>query len=209
MWLHERNVAAQALANIRTEVAHDIGVEQAVRRRTPCILQRLAEVGHILDDPDARLDPVRSPIWIGPSPVGDTPRTRYEAASSAGRLALLDPDDQRTIANFYTDFVEFDEAERQQSAAFAQLRSLTTMRSAIPDADRARLRGALQEARRAAFVISVDAQVFGEAARRWAIRPDDVAMGRLGNLAYSSCIPLRTPPAEAAARIASPFGLPE
>lgn len=113
-WLHERHVAADALASIRAEVAHDVGVEQAVRGRIPCTIGRLAEVGRILDDPDSRLDPARLPIWIGPIPIGDMLRTRYEAASSAGRLALLAPDDQRLISDFYADFAEFDSAERQQ-----------------------------------------------------------------------------------------------
>ena len=208
-WLHERHVAAEALASVRTEIAHDVGVEQAEQRRIPCISQRLSEVSRILDDPQASLDPVRAPIWIGPSPIGDMPRARFDAANSAGRLVLLTPEDQRKIADFYTNFVEFDVMERQQSAAFAQLRSLTTMRGPVSDADRARLRGALQEARQSTFIMLLDAENFGKAARSWGLQPDNVPMGRLGNLAYSVCVPLRTSPEKAAALIKSHFGLPD
>ena len=206
-WLHERNVAAEARASIRAEIVHNLQAYRSMQVAEPCIRHRLAQVGELLADPAVRLDPKHSPLWIGSTSTIDMDRARFQAASAAGRIALLTPDDQQRISEFYANFDEFEQYERQLFAAFADLRGLEGIQGAIAPPDRARLSGSLQQARAAAYILHIDARIELEVAQAWQLGiPASVGVP---GIMQSPCLPIHTRREVAEARLASEFGQPE
>ncbi len=197
-WAHDRSVAREAQASLRSEITANL---RAVARREtiePCIQHRLREITGYLDAASQSEAP-SPPSWIGAPFNLLTKHTALQAAQSAGRFVLLGETEKDNAAILYADFDDFNEAGIREWYAWAQLRSLTGIRGHLSDADVARLRSAVQEARAADWFIRIDDAEIADYALRMRI-----SMPRLlASQKYQSasvCLAMNTPYAEAAAR---------
>ncbi len=196
-WAHDRTVAREAQASLREEIAGNL---RAVARRDtiePCIQRRLREISGYLDAVQQSKAPP-PPSWIGAPFNLLTKHTALQAAQSAGRFVLLGDTEKSNAAILYVDFDDFNEAGLREWYAWAQLRSLTGIRGHLSDADVARLRSAVQEARAADWFIRIDDAEAADYAHQMGI-----SMPRLQAQKYQSasvCLAMNTPYAEAAAK---------
>ena len=90
---HDRSIAAETRADVTDELNSDlmsIALRQSIE---PCIERRLGELRAILAEWE-RTGTFTAPRWVSQSPPIEIELSRYDAALSAGRLALLSGDEQ-------------------------------------------------------------------------------------------------------------------
>lgn len=198
---NDRLAAQEARKNIRAELAVNIGRMQSADERTPCLNGRLDEIALFLDQ--ARkghsLTDVR---WIGRPPVWDMEDARWQAATSAGRSSLFNPDEQAAIADVYSLMADYQGQVRIEEEAWAKLRGLAGLER-LTEARDADLSDALQQARYSQWVLNIDSKQAQAAAKRLGIEAKPVPPS-LSPL----CIPTSVSPAEALKRLGTEYGEP-
>lgn len=182
-------------AGLRQEARDTIGEEisqnlDAFRRRGEiqgCIDRRLVELEPLIVDP-AHAARLPRPLWVGRPQVWNVTQSRWEAATSGARTALLAPREQARFGDVYDGFRVFEAAQTVEQLAWARLRTLETL-PRVDDASRWALVAALHEARYANFRIKVAMAQTRELAEAAGLRT-----GRLpyGEGSRSICIALAT-----------------
>ena len=192
--LSHRSEAQEARDNIRAELALNIGRMQNADGRTPCKTRRLNEISDFIKKARSGRS-LADVTWIGRPPVWDMQTSRWQSAAASGRISLFAPDEQAGIADLYTLMTDYQAEERVEQAAWAELRGLEGL-TALSDARDASLSDALQEARYAQWLLSIDSEQAQEVARRIGIRGKPIA-------AYLSplCIPTNVTRDEALKRL--------
>ncbi len=153
--LHDHSLRNDAREAIRGELGENL---DDFRRRDAiqdCIDKRLVQVEALLVSAPLG-EKLPRPLWIGRPQVWSVVDSRWAAATSGARTALLSPDEQAGYAEVYSGMRAFDEAQRIEQFAWARLRSLETLPALDVDS-RGRLVEALQDARYANFRIRVAA----------------------------------------------------
>ncbi len=198
---NDRLAAQEARKNIRAELAVNIGRMQSADERTPCLNGRLVEIALFLDGA-RRGRPLANVRWIGRPPVWDMEDARWQAATSAGRSSLFNPDEQAAIADVYSLMADYQGQVRIEEEAWAKLRGLAGLER-LTEARDADLSDALQQARYSQWVLNIDSKQAQAAAKRLGIEAKAVAPS-LSPL----CIPTSVSPAEALKRLGSEYGEP-
>jgi hypothetical protein len=164
-----RQDAAEARANLRVEIGTNLGRIQSRLDAQACVLRRLDEVAAYLSSMrDGRRPPRLS--WIGRPHTWTMQDARWHAAASAGSASLLSRDEQAQFAFVYAGTQEFARLEEEEQDAWAQLRALSELRT-ISGVEDAFMVAALQQARYAAWLLSVSGAQTGDAARRIGAEP--------------------------------------
>ena len=164
-----RQEAAEARANLRVEIGTNLGRIQSRLDAQACVLRRLDEVAAYLSSMrDGRRPPRLT--WIGRPHTWTMQDARWQAAASAGRASLLSRDEQAQFAFVYAGTQEFARLEDQEQGAWAQLRALSEL-STISDVQDASMVAALQQARYAAWLLSVSGGQTRDAATRIGAEP--------------------------------------
>lgn len=159
-----RNDAVEAGANLRVEIGTNLGRIQSRLAAQACVQRRLDELAAYLSSVRGGARPPR-PNWIGRPHTWTMQDARWQAEASAGRASLLSRDEQAQYAFVYAGTREFARLEEQEQSAWAQLRALAEL-STISDVQDAAMVAALQQARYAAWLLSVSgAQTTAAAAR--------------------------------------------
>jgi hypothetical protein len=87
-WLNDRKVAADTRAEVTDELNSDL-MSMALRHAVePCVARRLTELRAIVTTWQ-KTGSFETPKWVSQSPPIEIELSRYDAALSAGRLALL------------------------------------------------------------------------------------------------------------------------
>jgi hypothetical protein len=186
--LRDARQAGEARANIREEIATDLGLMDYRATREPCVSRRFDEIESLIDHPSPG-----GPVWIGhPSdfPMRDA---RFHAAEQAGRVALLPTDEQALYAQIYTAFAGYNDALDREQVAVADLRILERPPAMTPEVA-LRLKSALQQARTARWKTETSADWAHRVAKQLGVAaraPSDRFK------IQSICIPLTTPRSEA------------
>ena len=199
--VNDRLAAEEARKNIRAELAVNIGRMQSADERTPCLNGRLDEIAAFLDQArkGRSLANVR---WIGRPPVWDMEDARWQAATSAGRSSLFDPDEQAAIADVYSLMADYQGQVRIEEEAWAKLRGLAGLER-LTEARDADLSDALQQARYSQWILNIDSKQAQAAVNRLGIEAKPVPPS-LSPL----CIPTSVSPAEALKRLGTEYGEP-
>ena len=188
--LNQRSEAREARENVIDEVEQNLDV---FRRRTeiqPCIDRRLDEVEQLIRSAPA---PLPRPLWIGRPQIYEFYTQRWNTASAGGRTSLLAPEQQASLALFYSRFQASEDAEDIEQLAWARLRSLEVMPRLDPAATKDMVE-ALQEARYANWRIRTNGAQAEILAEKAGYKPRDLG---LQLSARSVCVPLRTTRADA------------
>src|SRR3954447_18201268 len=140
--LHDSSTAAETRAEVTDELNSDlmsIALRQSIE---PCIERRLGELRAILAEWE-RTGTFRTPQWVSQSPPIEIELSRYDAALSAGRLALLSGEEQYRIGAVAARVRKFNEWQFAERVPWGRLRALQFGASALSAEDRAAIRSAL------------------------------------------------------------------
>ncbi len=167
--IHRRSEVAEARAGIRDEIAGNVGRVVYRLMVQPCIDQRIAEIGRLLDDAEAT-GALKRPTSLNVPPLWIMDTGRWNGASHAGRVSLLPSEEQDPYTFEYGSFDYFWEMEKGEQLAWARLRALETTRRLTGDG-LLKLRQDLEEARYYNWSIREVAQLIVDKAKEMGVSP--------------------------------------
>jgi len=213
--LNERREAAETRNALTTEIEETLAILELRRLAQPCIDRRLKELRAIVNL-WGRTRSFETPGWVSQAPWFAFSTARFDAAQSAGRLALLSSEEQYRFGLMVASLLDFRDIQQRESEAWSTLRMLQSGPEALSTSDRTAIREALQDASTLNHYaqISVGQRLPQAASFGW--RPD---MKRVqermrqawkdGQFRPSICIPIDTPPEQANREANLIYPLPE
>lgn len=191
--------AAEADADIRSELSQNLGTAQARLTTEACMKRRMDEIAKILAQPLGTTLP--KPLWIGRPQTWGLFDGQWQAAVSSGRASLLPQDRLAAYTNIYGHLRGVYANEHDELMAWSQLRGLERLPS-LDSASAATMNTALQQASAADWEIRLqDTSALGDAAHV-GVKPSLIKGTR------SVCIPLSTTRDKALQQIRDPFDEP-
>lgn len=201
--IHNRQVAAETREAITEEINTNLANVHLRATAESCIARRLAEL-HVLIDEWGRTGDYQTPLWVAQAPTLTINLPHYDAAHSAGRLALLPRDEQFQIGNVISDLRDFQQIQESESEAWPDLRQLQSGAEALSVTDRTVIRQALQRAAYLDYRVRLAIRQSLPAAAAYGFKPDmrrfhDTAkrIWKSGRYTPSICAAIDTPPARA------------
>jgi hypothetical protein len=211
--IHDRRLAEETRSSIRQELQTGLASLSFRRDAEPCVGRRLNEVREVIDG-WGRTGSFKTPRWIGAPPRLGVSLPRYEAASAAGRLALLSSDEQFRFGTVVTGLRTFRDTQVEEASEWAKLRELSAGPEALSATDRSVIRAAMQEASMLDFNMKLGTGQFLALAADYGLHPDVAAFHARAKLTWKTgrfeptvCSAINTPPAVATANSIVP--LPE
>jgi hypothetical protein len=211
--LHDRSTAADTRAEVTDELNSDL-MSMALRQSVePCIDRRLSELRAIVTQWE-KTGSFETPKWVAQSTPVEVELSRYDAALSAGRLALLSGEQQYRMGAVAARIRRFNEWQFADRLAWGRLRALQVGPAALSAEDRAIIRSALQDAATYDYEIKVNTAEALPMARRYGFAPDAKGFREMaptiwpgGKFTPSICASIDTPPEEANKRVVVPLPL--
>jgi hypothetical protein len=211
--LNDRQTAAETRREITDELNSDlmsIALRQSIE---PCIGRRLTELRAILAQWE-QTGSFDAPQWVSQSAPIEVELSRYEAALSAGRLALLSGEEQYRMGAVAARIRRFDDWQFKERVPWGQLRALQFGPKALSAQDRATVRGALQDASTFDYENKVNTAEALTMARRYGFHPDAKGFREFapgvwpgGKFRPSICLSIDTPPEQANKTVVIPLPL--
>jgi hypothetical protein len=201
--VHERNVAEETRRAVTQEIDTNLAALYLRGTAEPCIGRRLSELRALFADWQST-GTFKTPQWVAQAPSLDIDLTRYDAALSAGRLALLPSEDQYHMGEAANALRWLSEVQDRESPLWGRLRALQAGPRALSAGDEAQLRMALQDAATLDFQVQLqENQILPDAARH-GFRPDLTEFRKVVALVWKSgrftpsiCADIDMPPDEA------------
>ena len=213
--LHERGVAAETRDTVREELDTSLNVLKLREAAEPCIGRRLNEIRGLLDQ-WGTTGTFKRPLWIAQAPQWNVDHNRYDAAMSAGRIALLPRDEQYHMGMIVSNLRAFNELENQEQSVWSRLRALQAAPGALSPEDRSMLRIALQDAAGLDYRARITTRQMLPEAASWGFVPDDREFRALvrqvwktGRFTPSICASIDTPPDVANAQTGQVTPIPQ
>lgn len=214
--VNERREAADTRAAMVGEIEETLAVLELRKAAEPCVDRRLLELRAIVEQ-WGRTGTYITPRWVAQPPWFVINNLRFDAAQSAGRLALLSGDEQYRFGLITGSLRDFREIQAREMEAWATLRMLQSGPRALSANDRMAIRIALQEASLLNYRTKV---VIGQAlpiAAGYGWRPDLSRFRRLlmpsawkgGRFTPSVCVRIDTPPDQANREANLTYAMPE
>ena len=201
--VREHTTSAETRSSVRSEIGANLFLLSARAASQVCIDHRLQEIGTILAGAG---DGVPQPhaTWVSRPEFWSLSSSNWQAATGAGRAALLSEDEQRGFGSYYNVFEFLDREQEQEQVAWAQLRALEDWQGPLGPTARFGFTLALQQARYSAYRIRAKSVSLLAEARR-----DRIAIPAR-RLVHSTaiCLPISTTRAEAERVDHSPLGDP-
>lgn len=202
-WLTDRSTAAETRREVRDELNGDL-MSMALRRSAePCIDRRLEELRKIVAEWEQH-GSFETPKWVAQAPVIEIELGRYDAALSAGRLALLSGEEQYRMGAVVNRIRRFEEWQFAERLPWGKLRALQFGKATLSAQDQAAIRMALQDASSMNYEIKVNLAQTLPMARRYGFAPSEKGFRDLasqvwtgGKFSPSICTAIDTPPEEA------------
>ena len=211
--VHDRSTAAQTRAEITDELSSDLMSVVLRRSAEPCVERRLDELRAIVAEWE-RTGAFETPKWVAQAPVIEVELSRYDAAVSAGRTALLAGDEQYRMGAVAVRMAKFNEWQFAERLPWGRLRALQFGATALSAGDRATIREALQDAATMDYEIKVLIAQTLPMARRYGFTPNAKGYREMapqvwagGKFMPSICTPIDTPPQEANKTQRTPLAL--
>lgn len=201
--LNDRSVAAETRQEVVNELNSNLMSLELRNRAERCVQNRLGELREILVqwEQSGSFD---TPQWVAQSPVIEVELSRYDAAVSAGRMALLSGDEQYRIGTVVDRIRRFNDWQFQERRPWGRLRLLQAGASALSADDRAMLRTALQDASAMDYEIQVNSRQALDLARGYNFHADPKGFQEMAGKVWSGgrylpsiCTSIDTPRGEA------------
>ena len=213
--IDDRSEAAATRESLANEIEESLAVLELRKAAQPCIDRRLKELRAIVND-WGRTGSFETPRWVSQATWFAFDTARFEAAQSAGRLALLPSDEQYRFGLVVESLKTFRDIQKRETDAWSTLRMLQSGPEVLSASDRTAVRVALQDASTLNHFaqISVGQTIPQAAAFGW--RPDMKRVQERMGLAWkdgkfrpSVCISIDTPPDQAHREANLIYPLPE
>ena len=211
--VHDRSIAAETRAEVTDELNSNLMSIVLRQSSEPCIERRLRELRAIVTQWE-RTGSFETPKWVSQSPVIEIELSRYDAALSAGRLALLSGEEQYRMGAVVARLRKFDEWQMAERVPWGRLRALQYGSGALSGGDRSAIRSALQDAATYDYEAKLNIAQALPMARRFGFRPDAKGFREMapqvwpgGKFTPSICAAIDTPPKEANKRVVIPLAL--
>ena len=195
--VHRHEIAEKARRDVREEAAINLAFLKARLRESPCIAQRLDEIGTLLQQTGAQpLGP--RPIWVGRPLQLPAFTERWRAVTSSARTELFPSAEQGGFDNLYNIFQQFEDEEKLEQVAWTDLKLLERWQGPLDSAARVVVLRALEQARHSDYELrAIGFYALGIAHQgRLAANP---RFGPLTGAPDAVCLPFNTP-AETARR---------
>ncbi|MGQ0559371.1 MAG: hypothetical protein ACT4OE_07280 [Sphingosinicella sp.] len=197
--LHYRRIAAETRVAITDELNTNLASLALRQTAEPCIDRRLNELRRLLGDWEAE-GRFETPQWVAQAPSVEVDLTRYHAAVSAGRLALLSSEEQFRIGSVADGLRRFEEIQEAEVSPWGRLRALQAGPRDLSTSDRTMLRAALQDASTLDYRAKLSIRQLLPEARLYGFNPDFArfrelagSIWRSGRYTPSICTPIDTP----------------
>jgi hypothetical protein len=196
--LHEHMIADETRTAIRAELEDNLAGLVRRQEAEPCVRARLGEIRGLLRQwaNGGRFD---APSQVGAPPVSPIRLTRYDAAVSAGRIALLPSQEQYGVGYVAVGLRSFGDTEHQERQVWGRLAELREGPAVLSAADRTGLRLALSDAETLDMQEDTGSRQILVLARGFGYKPDGHNLRR--TLALSGfrpkaaiCDPVGSPP---------------
>ena len=213
--LNERQEAAETRATLKGEIEESLAVLELRRAAQPCIDRRLRELRALVND-WGRSGSFRTPRWVSQATWFGFDMARFDAAQSAGRLALLPSEEQYRFGLMAESLKMFRDIQRRETNAWSTLRMLQSGPEALSASDRTAVRVALQDASTLNHFAQISVGQTLPQAAEFGWRPDMSRVRQRMGLAYrggkfrpSVCLSIDTPPDQAHREANLIYPLPE
>jgi hypothetical protein len=206
-------IADQTRAEVTDELNSDL-MSLALRQSIePCIDRRLSELRAIVTQWE-KTGSFETPNWVAQATPVEIELSRYDAALSAGRLALLSGEEQYRMGAVAERIRRFNEWQFADRVPWGRLRALQFGAAALSAEDRATIRSALQDAATFDYELKVNTAEALPMARRYGFRPNAKGFREMapevwpgGKFTPSICAEIDTPPEEGNKRVVVPLPL--
>jgi hypothetical protein len=169
--VNQRGEAAETRAALTNEIKETLAVLELRRVAQPCIDKRLGEVRGLIDQ-WGRTGSYKTPSWVSQATWFAVGTQRFDAAQSAGRLALLSSEEQYRLGALHDGLVSFRQLEIRETDAWATLRMLQSGADAMSASDRTAIRVALQDASTLNYLVKIRVGQTLEYAASNGLQPD-------------------------------------
>lgn len=196
-----RRVARETRDALRDEIEDNLVAVQLRSTAAPCVDRRLGEVRQLLDE-WGRSGTFKRPLWVAQTPRTDLVFSRYDAASSAGRIALLPREEQYQVGRIVASLRTFQATQEAEFLVWPKIRTLEAGADVLSDGDRTAIRAARQEALYLDYRTKLIARQMLPVAAEQGFRPDQRrfntqvrSIWKNGRFTPAICAPIDTPPA--------------
>ena len=213
--VNQRREAAETRAALTNEVQETLAILELRNLAQPCIDRRLKELRAIVDQ-WGRTGSFKTPRWVAQATWMAFNTARFEAAQSAGRLALLSSEEQYRFGLVFGSVRNFRDIQGRESEAWSTLRVLQSGPDTLSASDRTAVRVALQDASTLNYFANVSVGQTLPQAAGFGWRPDMTRARQTMRLAWKDgrfrptiCLSIDTPPEQANRESNVIYPLPE
>ena len=210
---NDRNTAAGTRAQVTDELNSNLMSMVLRQSSEPCIERRLTELRALVSNWE-KTGSFETPKWVSQTPVIEIELSRYDAALSAGRLALLSGEEQYRMGAVAARIRKFNEWQLAERVPWGRLRALQFGADALSAQDRASIRSSLQDAATFDYEAKINSAQALPMAKRYGFSPDVKGFREMapqvwpgGKFNPSICASIDTPPEEANKRVKLPLPL--
>lgn len=211
--MSDRSTASETRAEVTEELNSNL-MSLALRQAAePCIERRLNDLRAIVTQWE-KTGSFATPKWVSQSPMILIELSRYDAAQTAGRLALLSGDEQYRMGAIVARLRKFNEWQTAERVPWGRLRALQFGAASLSKNDQSDIRSALQDASTFDYMAKVNFTEALPMARKFGFRPDARGFHEMapqvwpgGKFTPSICASIDTPPEEANRRVVVPLAL--
>ncbi len=210
---HDGSVATETRAEVTDELNSNL-MSLALRKvAEPCIDRRLGELRAIVGQWE-KSGSFDTPKWVSQTPMFLIELSRYDAAQSAGRLALLSGDEQYRMGAIVARLRKFDQWQTAERVTWGRLRALQFGAASLSKNDQSDIRSALQDASTFDYMAKVNFTEALPMARKFGFRPNARSFRETAQQVWSGakfapsiCASIDTPPEEGNKRVVVPVAL--
>ena len=211
--MSDRSTAAETRAEVTDELNSNL-MSLALRRAAePCVERRLNELRAIVTQWE-KTGSFVTPKWVSQAPMILIELSRYDAAQSAGRLALLSGDEQYRMGAIAARLRKFDEWQTAERVPWGRLRALQFGAASLSKNDQSDIRSALQDASTFNYMVKVNFTEALPMGRKFGFKPSASGFREIAPQVWpgskftpSICASIETPPEEANKRVVVPLAL--
>jgi hypothetical protein len=214
-WVNERSEASETRTTLTGEIQESLAVLELRRAAQPCIDNRLKELRGLVND-WGRTGSFKTPRWVSQATWFAFDTARFEAAQSAGRLALLPSEEQYRYGLVVESLRTFRDIQKRETDAWSILRMLQSGPEVLSASDRTAVRVALQDASTLNHFAQISVGQTLPQAEAFGWRPDMKRVQERMGLAWkdgkfrpSVCLGIDTPPEQAHREAKLIYPLPE
>ncbi|HVF37889.1 MAG TPA: hypothetical protein VNA29_08115, partial [Sphingomicrobium sp.] len=200
---------------LTSEIQETLAFLELRRAAQPCVDRRLSEVRALVDQ-WGRTGRFKTPRWVAQAIWFRFGTARFDAAQSAGRLALLPGEEQYRFGLIVGNLRDFTEVQRREMWAWSTLRMLQGGPEVLSASDRTQIRVALQDASFSNHLVKVSVGQILAQAKGFGWRSDMKRARQTMGLAWKDgrmrptiCLGIDTPPDQANRAANLIYPLPE